>query len=225
MCGRFTQQRDAAAVADRFGVQGTLFEPTPRYNVAPTQAVAAVTPHGPRQERLLEPLRWGLVPFWARDPAIGNKLINARSETVLEKPSFRHAMAKRRCLIPADGFYEWERATRQPYHFHLRGGPLFAFAGLYDEWTAPDGSPLRTCTILTTQANELVGRIHDRMPVILHPADEAAWLDVARFRPADLLPLLAPYPAEEMEATAVSKRVGSPAFDDPELVAPVAPGA
>ena len=203
----------------RFDIQGSLFEPTPRYNIAPTQAVAAITGQGPSAERLLEPLQWGLVPFWAKDTAIGSKLINARSETVHEKPSFRHALSRRRCLIPADGFYEWDRATKQPTHFRVRGGELFAFAGLYEEWHAPDGSPLRTCTVLTTQANALVGKLHERMPVILQTrSDEALWLEVGRYKPADLMPLLIPFPAEEMDATPVSKRVGSPLNDDPDLL-------
>lgn len=220
MCGRFTQHHDQAEIEARFQVQGALFDMEPRYNIAPTQPVFAITVHGPRHERLLEPLRWGLVPFWARDPAIGNKLINARCETATEKPSFRNAIVRRRCLIPADGFYEWDRATRQPFHFRRRDQGLFAFAGLWEEWESPDGSALRTCAILTTEANALVGRIHERMPVILRPDDEAAWLDVARVRPPDLARLWEPYPEEEMEAVAVGKRVGSPANDDPGLLEP-----
>lgn len=219
MCGRFTLHHDADAVVERFGIQGSLFALTPRYNIAPTQAVAAITGHGPRVERLLEPLQWGLVPFWAKDVSIGSKLINARSETVHEKPSFKHALARRRCLVIADGFYEWERTTKQPLHFRVRGGELFAFAGLYEEWHSPDGSSLRTCTILTTQANALVSPIHERMPVILQsPDDEAAWLDVARVKPAEVAPLFVPFPEELMDGRSVSKRVGSPANDDPELL-------
>ena len=206
-------------ITARFEVQGSLFEPSPRYNIAPTQALAAITAHGPRAERLLEPLQWGLVPSWAKDTAMASKLINARSETVQEKPSFRQALSRRRCLIPADGFYEWDRTTKQPTHFQVRGGELFAFAGLYEEWHAPDGSSLRTCTVLTTQANELVGKIHERMPVILqNKDDEAIWLEVGRYKPADLQPLFAPFPADQMDAFLVSKRVGSPTNDDPELL-------
>jgi putative SOS response-associated peptidase YedK len=218
MCGRFTQHHSHDQVAARFGVQASLFETSARYNIAPTQPVAAITEHGPHRERLLEPLRWGLVPFWAKDTAIGNKLINARAETVAEKPSFRNALARRRCLIPADGFYEWDRTTKQPYHFRLRSGALFAFAGLFEEWESPDGSPLRTCTLLTTEANPLVGRIHERMPVILQPDDEDAWLDVARHKPAGIAALFRAYPEEAMQAVAVSRRVGSPAVDEPELL-------
>ena len=220
MCGRFTQHHDADSVAARFAVQGSLLEITPRFNIAPTQPVAAVTAHGPLQERLLEPLRWGLVPSWARDSAIGNKMINARAETVAEKPAFRTALSRRRCLIPADGFYEWDRTTRQPYHFRLLGGELFAFAGIWEEWVSPDGSPLRTCALLTTEANTLVAPVHERMPVILRPENEASWLDIAHVRPADLEPFWTPFPESEMEKYPVSKRVGSPAVDEPELVEP-----
>lgn len=221
MCGRFTLYHSPEDLTERFALQGSLFTPEARFNIAPTQPVGAITAHGPHAERLLEPLRWGLVPFWAKDPAMGSKLINARSETVQEKPSFKHALSRRRCLVPADGFYEWDRKTRQPTHFRLKEAALFAFAGLYEEWHAPDGSPLRTCTILTTEANALVAPIHERMPVILQtPEDEACWLETGRYKPADLLPLLAPFPAEQMEAFFVSKRVGSPANDDPELLIP-----
>jgi putative SOS response-associated peptidase YedK len=209
----------ADELAARFEVQGSLFEPSARYNIAPTQPVAAITAHGPSAERLLEPLHWGLVPFWAKDATIASKLINARSETVHEKPSFKHALSRRRCLIPADGFYEWDRKTKQPTHFRVQGGALFAFAGLYEEWHSPDGSSLRTCTVLTTEANTLVAPIHERMPVILQTRDdEAMWLEVGRYKPLDLQPLFAPFPADQMEAVFVSKRVGSPVNDDAELL-------
>ena len=207
-------------IVARFDIQGSLFEPQARYNIAPTQPVAAVT-----AERLLEPLQWGLVPFWAKDRAIGNKLINARSETVHEKPSFKQALARRRCLIPTDGFYEWDRTSKQPTHFRVRHGELFAFAGLYEEWHSPDGSPLRTCTLLTTEANALVGRIHERMPVILQSLDdEVRWLEVGRYKPHELVPLFSPFPADQMDAVFVSKRVGSPANDDSDLLSPLALG-
>ncbi len=223
------------AVAARFDAQGVLFDAIPpRYNVAPQQAVPAVTAAGPKGERLLELCRWGLVPSWAKDPAIGNKMINARAETVAEKPAFRSALTRRRCLIPADGFYEWDKAggTRQPFHFRLKrkGGneaeaeeeaPLFALAGLWEEWEAPDGSPLRTCTIITTTPNAVVAPYHDRMPVILRPENEALWMDPTVRRADVLLPLLAPYPEEEMEAFAVSRKVNTPANDSPDLIEPL----
>lgn len=221
MCGRFTLHHSQGEIAARFEIQGSLFpDLAPRFNVAPTQAIPVITAHGPRLERLLEPMLWGLVPFWAKDTGIGSKLINARSETAHEKPSFKHSLKRRRCLIPADGFYEWERSTKTPRHFRLMGGRLFAFAGLFDEWQSPDGSPLRTCTVLTTSPNPLVAPIHDRMPVILHEEDESAWLDVQSVLPGDLLPFFAPYPESEMDAYIVGKRVGSPANDDPGLLVP-----
>jgi putative SOS response-associated peptidase YedK len=223
MCGRFTLHHDPAEIFDRFEIQGSLFaELTPRFNIAPSQAVAVITEHGPRRERLLEPMQWGLVPFWARDTELGKKLINARSETAAEKPSFKHALKRRRCLVPADGFYEWDRATKQPMHFRKKGGALFAFAGLFDEWQSPDGSALRSFTVLTTTPNPLVARIHDRMPVILKDADaEDAWLDV-QGTPLDSLELFfAPLDAGEMDAYPVGKRVGSPVSDDPGLLTPL----
>ena len=199
----------------------------PRYNVAPSQDVAVV--RAADGGRSLSILRWGLIPAWARDPAIGYRLINARSETVAEKPSFRSAYRRRRCLIPADGFYEWQRLgkTRQPWLFGLRDGAQFAFAGLWERWTVPEGAaltgslaeskpgdPVETCTILTTAANETVAPVHGRMPVIL-PRDACdPWLageDVS----------LAPYAADAMTAHPVSTLVNRPANDDPRCVEPV----
>lgn len=228
MCGRFTMHHTTDQIADRFGIQQNLFELPERYNIAPQQEIGAVVvesfrPDDPEGERALEGFRWGLVPFWAKDPSVGNRMINARAETVAEKPAFRRLLARRRCLIPSDGFYEWDKegGTRQPFHFRLRDGGLFGFAGLWDEWESPDGSPLRTCTILTTAANELVGRVHDRMPVILPRGDaEDHWLDPSVQAADDLLPLLRPYPERDMVAVAVSRRVNTPANDDPSLLAP-----
>jgi putative SOS response-associated peptidase YedK len=224
---------DAGQVALRFDVQESEFAPTARYNVAPQQTVGVVrrADAGKGGERFLDGYRWGLVPFWAKEPGIGNKMINARAETLAEKPSFRNALTRRRCLIPADGFYEWDKlgGTRQPSHFRRRDGGLFAFAGLWEEWRDPaagdDAPPLRTCTIITTTPNETVGRVHDRMPVILLPEDEAFWLDAEVRRPDDLLPLLAPYPDELMDAYPVSRRVNSPAADDSDLLAPLSGAA
>jgi putative SOS response-associated peptidase YedK len=221
MCGRFTQHHDADAIIERFGVQHALFEPEARYNIAPTQPVPVVVTEASTRERILDAFQWGLVPHWAKDPSIGNRMINARAETVAEKPAFKSALMRRRCILPSDGFYEWDKTggTRQPYHFHRRDGNLFGFAGLWDEWQAPDGSPLFTCTILTTSANETVARIHDRMPVILRsPVDEEEWLNPDVHRPDDLLPLLSPYPDAEMEAMPVSRRVNIPANDDADLL-------
>ena len=222
MCGRFTQSHDPEAVAARFAVTDNLFAPGPRFNIAPRQPLAAVVTEASSRERLIDGFQWGLVPFWAKDPTMGDKMINARAETVAEKPAFKNALTRRRCLLPADGFYEWDKAggTKQPFHFRRRDGALFGFAGLWEEWQSPDGSPLRTCTIITTAANATVGRIHERMPVILYGRDaEDVWLDDTIRDVHALLPLLVPYPDDEMEAVMVSKRVNKPATDDPALIA------
>ena len=223
MCGRFTLYHSPDEVAERFAVSEIL-ETEARYNIAPTQNIAVVTQNGARH---LGSYHWGLIPSWAKDPAIGSRMINARAETLAEKPSFRTALSRRRCLIPADGFYEWQAAPegvkggKTPTYLHRKDSGLFAFAGLWDEWHAPDGSPLRSCTIITTTPNSVAARIHDRMPVILRPGDEAFWLDSAVTDARDLLSLLAPYPAADMEAYPVSRRVNVPVSDDPELIAAV----
>ncbi|GAB4455153.1 MAG: SOS response-associated peptidase [Armatimonadaceae bacterium] len=225
MCGRFTQHHTTEEVQSRFVVSATLFDPVPRYNAAPTQPIAVVVQEASTRERILDGFQWGLIPFWAKDPAIGNKLINARSETVAEKPAYKGLLKRRRCIIPADGFYEWERReggkVRQPFHFRRRDGNLFGFAGLWDQWDSPDGSSLLTCTILTTNANDTVGKVHDRMPVILQsPDDEAQWLDDTVSDTATLQALLLPYPDSLMEAVMVSRRVNSPMVDSLELILP-----
>ncbi len=223
MCGRFTLHHTLEEIEERFAAEAAG-EAAPRYNIAPTQDILVVTQNGARH---LEPYHWGLIPSWAKDPGIGNKMINARAETLAEKPSFRTALSRRRCLIPADGFYEWQAApeglkTKTPMHIRLQDGELFAFAGLWDEWHTPDGSPLRSCTIITTSPNKVTAPVHDRMPVILRPEDEALWLDTTITQPTDLLPLLIPYPAEFMEAYAVSRQVNAPTVDNPECLAPAA---
>ena len=223
MCGRFTLYHTPDEVAERFAVNERL-ETEARYNIAPTQSVAAVTQNGARH---LAEYHWGLIPSWAKDPSIGSRMINARAETLAEKPSFRTALSRRRCLIPADGFYEWQAAPdgakggKTPTYLRRKDGGLFAFAGLWDEWHAPDGSPLHSCTIITTTPNRVAAPIHDRMPVILRPEDEDFWLDSAITDPRDLLSLLIPCPAEDMEAYPVSRRVNVPVTDDAELTAPV----
>ncbi|MBI3972324.1 MAG: SOS response-associated peptidase [Chloroflexi bacterium] len=222
MCGRFTLTVDPGLVARRFGAPpGEGGGTQPRYNVAPAQTVITVTDDGVRH---LEQMRWGLIPSWAKDPKIGSRMINARAETLAEKPAFRNALKRRRCLIPADGFYEWtERAGRkQPMRITLRSGEPFAFAGLWESWTpSAEATPVRTCTIVTTSPNALMATIHHRMPVILTPEAEAIWLDPSIADPAKLLPLLVPYPADEMVAYPVSSLVNSPANDSPQLVLPL----
>ncbi|MBC7931476.1 MAG: SOS response-associated peptidase [Rubrivivax sp.] len=220
MCGRFTQKSPSKKIAKKFEVEEVppLVE---RYNVAPTQAVLGIRDSSGGREGSF--FQWGLIPSWAKDAAIGNKLINARSETVSEKPSFREAFARRRCLVPVDGFYEWSRQgeKKQPYYFHMKDEEPFAIAGLWERWEGEE-SPLETCTLLTTGANELLAPYHDRMPVIVKPEDYGLWLDADVRRADQLTPLLSPYPHDEMIACAVSRLVNSPSNDDSRLVEPLA---
>ena len=221
MCGRYTLATQAGRLAEEFGLDASSVEFPANYNVAPTQGVAAVLEEGGGRD--LEVLRWGLIPPWADDPQIGSRMINARSETAPEKPSFRRAFRERRCLIPADGFYEWRRTNgaKQPYYIHMEGGHSFAFAGLWESWDKGGEGEVRTCTILTTRANALVDEIHERMPVILAPDAYDVWLDPASERD-ELAGLLAPYPEDEMEAYLVSRFVNSPSNNDPRCIEPAA---
>jgi putative SOS response-associated peptidase YedK len=180
--------------------------------------------HNPEvNQRELQQLRWGLIPSWAKDSSIGSKLINARSETVAEKPSFRSAFKHRRCLVVADGFYEWQKqqGTKQPFYFRLRDEQPFGFAGLWEKWSSPTQEEIISCTILTTTANELLQSIHDRMPVILDPKDYDLWLDPEVQTPQPLQSLLSPYPAAAMTGYPVSKLVNSPKHNSPECIMPV----
>ena len=217
MCGRYTLTTPAERLAEEFGFKDSSVELPQSYNVAPTQAVAAVLEEG--GGRRLEVLRWGLIPPWANDPQIGSRMINARSETAPEKPSFRRAFRERRCLIPADGFYEWQRTNgaKQPFYIHMEDGRPFAFAGLWESWGRGNEGEIRTCTILTTGANAVVGEIHERMPVIVAPDAYDVWLDPSSERD-ELTGLLAPYPEDEMEAYPVSRFVNSPSNNDPRCV-------
>lgn len=217
MCGRYTLHHSPDEIADRFEIDPGDEDFAPRYNIAPSQFVATIR-H--TDTRLVARCKWGLIPFWAKDPKIANNLINAKAETLAEKPSFKHALAKRRCLIPADGFYEWKKqgkAPSQPIYVRRRDQGLFAFAGLWEEWKTPDGDRLQTCTIITTEPNELIVQFHHRMAVILRREDEAIWLDPG----PNALPLLKPYAAEELEAFAVSRAVNTPSFEDASCIAPV----
>ena len=222
MCGRYTLRTPVEKLAEEFSFDASSMELPPNYNVAPTQEVAAVLSEG--DKRRLEMLRWGLIPPWADDPQIGSRMINARAETAPGKPSFRKAFRERRCLIPADGFYEWKRTngSKQPYFIHMKEGRPFAFAGLWENWNDNGGGPaIRFCTILTTGPNALVGAIHDRMPVILPPGSYDTWLDPEAQRD-ELDALLAPYPEDETEAYPVSRFVNSPSNNDPRCVEPAA---
>jgi putative SOS response-associated peptidase YedK len=217
MCGRYTLVTPAKKLAEEFSLDASSVDLPPNYNVAPTQGVAAVLSEG--GERRLEILRWGLIPPWADDPQIGSRMINARAETAPEKPSFRRAFRERRCLIPADGFYEWKRTngSKQPYYIHMKDERPFAFAGLWEGWNDNGGPAIRSCTILTTGPNALVAGVHDRMPVILPAGSYDAWLDPEAERD-ELAALLAPYPEDEMEAYPVSRFVNSPSNNDPRCI-------
>ena len=221
MCGRFSLTGSRSAIANAFKVEVPDF--LPRYNIAPSQAIAAILEIDEVGKREFVFLRWGLIPSWAKDPAISYKLINARSETVSEKPSFRYAFKHRRCLILADGFYEWQRtegskAKKQPYYFTLKDSQFMALAGLWERWESSEGDVINSCTILTVGANELLQPIHDRMPVILQPKDYDVWLDRSVVKGDQLQPLMVPYPADEMNAYPVGTLVNSPKNDSLECL-------
>ena len=219
MCGRYTITVTVEELMARFMAEdATVPCHRPRYNVAPMQMVPAVIHDGTRNR--LGMLKWGLVPPWAEDERIGARMINARAETLEERPAFRQAFRRKRCILPADGFYEWKRdgKRKRPLRIVLRDGGVFGMAGLYETWTGPDGRKVHTCAVVTTAPNRLMADIHDRMPVILRREDEALWLDRNVQDLERLRPLLQPYPAEEMEAYEVDPRVGNVAFDDPGLI-------
>lgn len=224
MCGRFTQHNEEDEFEDRFNFSnpsGILFNK--RFNIAPSQSVPVVVVQ--EDNRLLKLMRWGLVPFWAKEASIGYKMINARAETITEKASFKNPLKKKRCLVPASGFYEWiktqKKSTKTPLYFRLRNKEPFAFAGLWDEWRQPDGDKLLSFTIITTGPNELMKPIHNRMPVILLRKDENIWLDPEITDFDQLVPALRPYPSDLMEAYEVSPLVNSPKTDVPECIRPV----
>jgi putative SOS response-associated peptidase YedK len=220
MCGRFTLNIPADTLANIFGISVPP-DFRPRYNIAPSQRILAIRQLGEQREGVL--FKWGLVPSWSKDPAIGYKLINARSETIHEKASFRQAVRSRRCLIPSSGFFEWEKHgdVKTPLYFHLKDNSPMAFAGIWESWKSPEGESLFSCAILTTSANKLVEPIHDRMPVILHPQEFALWLDRNMTDPNQLQTFYQPYPAETMDVHEVSHDVNSPRNDTPELILPI----
>lgn len=222
MCGRFTLATPEQDLAVQFNLP-EVPDLQPRYNIAPTQPVAAVRLPTADGDRELVMLHWGLIPFWAKDPGIGSRMINARAETVAEKPAFRAAFRRRRCLVPADGFYEWQKqnGSKQPFYIRLQDGRPFAFAGLWERWQDEEGGVIESCTLLTTRPNELIRPLHNRMPVILHPHNYAVWLD-PEVEDLDVLRrLLDPYPPSEMEAYAVSRYVNAPRNEGPDCIAPL----
>ena len=222
MCGRFTITATPDQLEQAFPGIAIPSQIVPRYNIAPSQPIAVIPNDG---KNAVDFFLWGLIPSWAKDPSIGNKMINARGETLSEKPSFRNAYKRRRCLILADGFYEWKQSPggkgKTPHYITLTNRQPFAMAGLWEQWFSPDGSEIKSATIITTEPNELMAQLHNRMPVILHPENYAHWLDPNEHSPADLQPLLVPYPVREMAYYPVSTRVNSPANDVPECVAPI----
>jgi len=218
VCGRYSQTAELETLQKRFRFTVSRAAPRRRYNIAPAQTAPVILRD---DELVMDGLRWGLVPSWAKDPGIGAKLINARSETVQEKPSFRTSFSARRCLVPADGFYEWAKGpSKTPYRFTRRDGRPFAFAGLWDRWQGAEGAERKTFTILTTEANPLVRKVHHRMPVILREDDEPLWMD-PKTSPEALVELLLPCSADEMRRFEVSARVNSTANDDPACAEPV----
>lgn len=225
MCGRYTLRTSPHELQEIFATLNSV-EWSPRYNIAPTQTVVAVRQQEEGKGRELERMRWGLIPSWAKDAKIGNSLINARADGVATKASFRSAFKKRRCLIPVDGFYEWQavpgQKAKQPYLISVKDVPVFAFAGLWEYWTDPEGKPVVSSTIITTDANEAMAPVHNRMPVILDPSDYDAWLDRTQQDAATIQAFLKPFPAERMQLVPVSTLVNSPRNEKPECVVPVA---
>lgn len=216
MCGRFALNSTPRRIASHFSLAVDQFELFPRYNIAPTQPVIIIRQNGHTQQRELTHVVWGLIPSWAKDPAIGNRMINARCESAAVKPGYRAAMKYRRCIVPADMFYEWRKPAagmgkiKQPFCIRRRDGEILGLAGLWEHWQSADGGEIESCTILTTQANAMMLPLHDRMPVILAAQDYARWMDASMQEPAHVLDLLRPCPADWLEAYRVSTFVNSP---------------
>lgn len=224
MCGRFSQFSSLEIIQQTFNVETALFEETPNYNVAPTQKILAIIKQEDKNK--LEYLHWGLVPFWAKDISIGSRMINARAETVASKPSFRNAFKKRRCLIPADGFYEWkgEKGDKQPYYIFTPFGEPFAFAGLWETWTdkeSDEESVYKSCSIITTAASESIREIHNRMPAILDPKYHGKWLDAEIQDPKELETILQGGIILDMINYPVSTLVNSVKNNDPNCIKPI----
>ncbi|GAC1488641.1 MAG: SOS response-associated peptidase [Ktedonobacteraceae bacterium] len=224
MCGRFTLIHDIQSIAKAFNASvPASLQLAPRYNIAPTQDIVTVLREKPEEQAQLALLRWGLIPSWAKEESIGSRMINARAETLAEKASFKRLLNSRRCLVVADGFYEWAQEpgakAKTPMYIKLNNGEPFAFAGLWDSWKDPHGEQVRTCTIITTEPNELMARMHNRMPVILPPQAREEWLDPTNRDLPLLTHLLSAYPAAEMQARPVSRLVNDPKHDGAELIA------
>jgi putative SOS response-associated peptidase YedK len=223
VCGRYRLSRRKQIVEEYFDSVSGEEDWAPRYNIAPTQSVPVIRQNPKEPIRELSLMRWGLIPSWSKDPSGAARMINARAETASTKPAFRDALKSRRCLIPADGFYEWSRTgtTKQPYCFVVNEGELFAFAGLWDRWKDPSGNWIKTCSILTTIPNAVTTAVHDRMPVILDPDSYDLWLDPGMTNVAAASELLKPCDARLMRCYPVSTRINSVGNDDPECCQPV----
>jgi putative SOS response-associated peptidase YedK len=220
MCGRFALLTHTEALIERFGVEEVIKRPEPRYNIAPSQNVTVVVQRGARQ---LTEMHWGLIPSWAKDVSVGNRMINARAESIAERPAFRAAFKKRRCLIISDGFYEWRKVgkVKTPMHIRLKSREPFAFAGLYEYWKTKSGKMLESCAIVTTTPNEIMTSIHNRMPVILDAEKEEEWLNPENQNVSDLIQMLKPYGSKQMEAFEVSAFVNSPSNEGSLCIRPM----
>lgn len=218
MCGRYSLSKSIKEIAEHFKTRLIEIGPWPRFNIAPTQSLPVVI--GAREGLEIQLMKWGLVPHWAKDASMGSRMINARAETVAEKPSFRDAFKSKRCLIPCNGFYEWVTGEngKTPHYIHMKGGELFAFAGIWSEWTRGE-TPLQTYSIITTEANEYISPLHHRMPVILKPDQYQNWTDKTATK-ADLLAMLTPLREDALEYHPVSKLVNSPKNDSEECTVP-----
>lgn len=221
MCGRFTLTTNGQAIAKAFQLS-EVSDLSPRYNIAPSQLVATIVQNSQGQKSF-QSMKWGLIPSWAKDPKIGHRLINARAETLQEKPSFRSAFQRRRCLILADGFYEWLKleSSKQPYYIHLQDRQLFAFAGLWEEWQSQQQEVIVSCCIITTEANELIKPLHHRMPVILSSDTYSQWLDPTINVTDQLQGFLTPYNSAQMKTYPVSQNVNRPTYDQPDCLEPI----
>jgi putative SOS response-associated peptidase YedK len=223
MCGRFTQKSERPDIQLEFYIQGWQAEPAVSYNIAPSQKAGIIINDG--EKNVYTEYQWGLVPHWAKDPKIGYNMINAKAETINQKPSFKNSLKNKRCIIPADGFYEWKKTGNKkiPYYIFTKDNLLFSMAGLYDEWVTADNTKLLTFTIITTEANELTAGIHDkkRMPVIMKKKDREQWLDNSRYSAKDLLAILKSYDSKLMDAYEVSSLVNSPKNNSALCIKPV----
>jgi putative SOS response-associated peptidase YedK len=219
MCGPFVLFSPSKTIVEEFHVDKTSIEYIPSYNIAPTQNIVIVKKDG---TRILTHCRWGFLPSWAKDPGMAHRMINARAETVADKPAFRNAFRNQRCLVIADGFYEWKKEkVKTPVYIRLKSKKPFGFAGLYSLWVSPEGEEICTCTIITTESNELVASIHDRMPAIISKDNYDTWLDPNEYDTKKLLPFLKPYASNKMELYTVSRKVNSPSLNSPQNIEPL----